>query len=210
MNTFKTITKFYLPVAHPELDNVIHRLLTKNNVTPPCKKGCANCCRLVVFVDTLEAMEIVLDLLEVGTETPESLTVKMQKASDLWRLNGEDRIKMYRKGVPCPFLDTTTESCTIYDKRPISCRAYIINEGQDPAGCAPPGNPELEILNLDSPQNSSFAHHALVAREMRVPYAVGYISDMILAVLDVLVNGNHQTLLKLQSEMSNLGKKDSV
>jgi len=84
----------------------------------PCRKGCAACCHIALPISRSIALLLSatsgrkLDEKAGAPITPEVLY-------DL----REGNIKRYY-GKPCPFLDGATQSCSIYEDRPITCRIH--------------------------------------------------------------------------------------
>lgn len=90
---------------------------------PVCAPGCAFCCHLSVFVSVPELLHLAAHLRR--TRSPEalvSLTARVQAtAAAVAELSKAERAQAKRA---CPLLDPTTRQCSVYDARPLTCRAY--------------------------------------------------------------------------------------
>jgi len=97
----------------------------------------AGCCRLPVEVriEDLVRMELV-DPFE-AEEQPKLLARKLQKAGIVARFNFKNSIftLSQRANDDCLFLDEHARRCTIYDKRPRTCRNHP-QIGPRPGYCA--------------------------------------------------------------------------
>lgn len=79
-------------------------------VPVPCAKACWGCCRGEVAVWGEEAPAIAAYV------TPETLD----------RLAAQERAGVDPREALCPALDPVSKLCTMYDQRPLVCRAYIV------------------------------------------------------------------------------------
>jgi Fe-S-cluster containining protein len=132
-----------------------------------CTKGCGACCRQVVPIAPVEAVQLAR-MVDAMEEPRRSLVlqrferaVTAMKAAGVfewderyrtWALaaepiDGEPRFERagrayFEVGVPCPFLED--ESCSIHPVRPLVCREYQVTS--DPVHCRSL-SPELEALD---------------------------------------------------------------
>ena len=100
----------------------------------PCKKGCANCCRMNVMVSQLEAQQIA--------------TASGRKVVALTRPK-QHPIGTFA-GVDCPFhIDSV---CTVYEDRPLVCRShasyYVSNFACDTVNMPITDAPIVEFAGL--------------------------------------------------------------
>ena len=88
----------------------------------PCKKGCANCCRIAVMVSDLEVI-IIKNYLDKNKMNYKQIKPKKEIPQNSKQdvLIGEQY-----NGKECPFLKDNI--CTIYPVRPYVCRKYIVFE----------------------------------------------------------------------------------
>lgn len=98
-----------------------------------CRKGCDHCCRQAVTVTSTEAEIISRRYKQAMVKVTELLDQKKQIA------------KYY--GSACPFL--ADSKCSIYDERPISCRANW-NVSSYPELCDTVSNPGSSVPNLNT------------------------------------------------------------
>lgn len=79
----------------------------------PCRKGCGYCCSKLASIPLLTRAE--WEQLESGLAGLPADT----------RAQIEERILALRDGpIICPFLDRDSQSCLVYEHRPIACRTY--------------------------------------------------------------------------------------
>lgn len=111
-NTLNNLYRFFLNQLPPFGEEEFH-----------CAPGCGYCCHLRVSISVAEAL-IILDYLrehdlqhqyeERVNTLRESLAQRAVSDNSWWLENS----------VPCLFLEQKTVSCTIYEVRPFTCRAY--------------------------------------------------------------------------------------
>ncbi len=112
----------------------------------PCRKGCADCCRSLAAEPRVSREE--WDRIERAlAELPEA----------------RERIRAMAgapRPVTCGLLDLETDSCRIYDARPVECRAYgFYAERGDVLGCG-----RIEALAEQTPDVIWGNHAALAGR----------------------------------------------
>lgn len=100
------------------------RLPATRRLLPVCQSGCSFCCRTTaVHASSAEILRVASFVKETRSAGElAALRVRADetaKAVALLDLDGRARAK-----IPCPLLDTETGSCTVYDVRPVACRAY--------------------------------------------------------------------------------------
>jgi Fe-S-cluster containining protein len=90
---------------------------------PVCAEGCAYCCYQGVSVAAPEALRIAAFLRE--TLSLEKLArvreAVARVAAETRMMSTEERI---RARIACPLLDDESQTCTVFEVRPTSCRAY--------------------------------------------------------------------------------------
>ncbi len=88
-----------------------------------CAPGCASCCYTNVHASSPEILRIASYVKE--KLAPDALAALRERAAatmkEIVPLDIEGRA---RARVACPLLDVATGSCTVYEVRPIACRAY--------------------------------------------------------------------------------------
>lgn len=91
-------------LTHSLADSVVAAVL-KANPGASCKAGCGACCRQsLILIERADA-----ELLSKESGRPISFV----------------HTKKNWKGVSCTFFDSVTASCSVYEHRPLSCRASI-------------------------------------------------------------------------------------
>ncbi|MBX3220560.1 MAG: YkgJ family cysteine cluster protein [Labilithrix sp.] len=110
--------------AEVAAETMSERLASGRRLPLACSAGCSYCCySSTVHASAPEILRIASWLKE--NRSPEDLAALKERASAAAKdiapldLTGRARAK-----IPCPLLDVGTGRCTVYDVRPISCRAY--------------------------------------------------------------------------------------
>lgn len=122
-------------VLHDRADKAIAGALARNGATPPCKKGCFFCCRESVYACSSE-VEAMLEML--SQEQLEALKGKTRQWLEKFKQSGianerEPAALKYRPLLLwCPLLNEQKE-CSVYERRPLACRAHIAYQSSD--GC---------------------------------------------------------------------------
>jgi Fe-S-cluster containining protein len=102
-----------------------------------CASCVANCCRLPVEVriDDLVRMGLI-DAFDAD-EAPKTIAKRLQKAGVVAHFNFKSGIftLAQRSNGDCLYLDATTRRCTIYERRPDTCRNHP-QIGPRPGYCA--------------------------------------------------------------------------
>jgi Fe-S-cluster containining protein len=93
----------------------------------PCRKGCDECCRSLASVPRVSQAEwrLIADALR---SLPAEIGNLIRK-----RIEGS---RSSSRPVVCPLLDTNSGACSVYEARPVACRAYgFYVERHDVLGC---------------------------------------------------------------------------
>ena len=92
----------------------------ENGYTIPCKAGCSACCHQIVTINITDAVRIANRMVLMPDDQ-----IKQIKQSSVKAIKINRRIKYdsqrWAENTPCSFL--VNNSCTIYEDRPIVCRA---------------------------------------------------------------------------------------
>lgn len=125
-----------------------------------CFPGCAACCRQLVVVSPLEAHslakhlepqpELAAAIVERTQEWQAQVASRPELHAGLERLNAAEgylpdeeggalELQYFQAALPCPFLDLSTQLCSVYPVRPFACREHLV--------LSPP---ELCALDLDA------------------------------------------------------------
>ena len=92
-----------------------------------CNNCAANCCTMPVEVKLADLVRLELvDPFEAEHEEPKQIAKRLQKAGLVERFNFKNNIFTLarRANGDCANLDATTRRCTVYDKRPNTCRLH--------------------------------------------------------------------------------------
>lgn len=98
-----------------------------------CRQGCSHCCNIAVTLPLGEAEVISAN---IGVKIDPNFTPAKSRVGEVGRF----------EGTPCPFLKNN--QCSIYDNRPIACRAYF-NFSDFPDLCDLERNPGAMVPTLD-------------------------------------------------------------
>ena len=92
-----------------------------------CNTCAANCCTMPVEVKLTDLVRLdLVDPFEAEHEEPKQIAKRLQKAGLVERFNFKNNIFTLarRANGDCANLDATTRRCTVYDKRPNTCRLH--------------------------------------------------------------------------------------
>lgn len=110
---------------------------------PPtvCSKGCAACCTYVVNVVEQEAVLLAQAVQVMPTEQRQQTIGRLEAWRRLWRnhVDGRERggihgaaVAWGARRIPCPLLNLTTHTCSVYPDRPHACRMHHACQLPDP------------------------------------------------------------------------------
>jgi len=107
-----------------------------------CRAGCSECCVGPFPINRLDAWRLGEGIAELKRRDPARADALLARAKRVvkagvagfpgdaakGRLSGveaaEDRFFEAQAGVPCPVLDPATQTCELYEHRPLYCRTY--------------------------------------------------------------------------------------
>lgn len=92
-----------------------------------CDRCMANCCTMPVEVKLPDLVRLELvDPFEAEHESPKQIAKRLSKAGLIEHFNFKHEIYTLgrRADGDCRFLDAQTRRCTVYDKRPGTCRKH--------------------------------------------------------------------------------------
>lgn len=156
-----------------------------------CRKGCSDCCHLLISVTFPEAVAIAEELLRNPAREGQMKrlmpTLYAQIATIAEGAEKKEPGHYFKAGSPCVFLDSETKTCTIYEQRPSSCRLhYVVTE---PALCSPTVEATVGRVNMEdiSLRHLRVAEH--VSMQASVPLWSGPFQVMLLWALKLLTEG---------------------
>ena len=92
-----------------------------------CNSCAANCCTMPVEVKLPDLVRLgLVDPFEVEHEAPKQIAKRLQKMGAIEHFNFKNSIFTLsrRANGDCVNLDAQTRRCTVYDKRPTTCRLH--------------------------------------------------------------------------------------
>lgn len=92
-----------------------------------CNSCAANCCTMPVEVKLPDLVRLgLVDPFEVEHEAPKQIAKRLQKMGAIEHFNFKNSIFTLsrRANGDCVNLDAQTRRCTVYDKRPNTCRLH--------------------------------------------------------------------------------------
>jgi Fe-S-cluster containining protein len=92
-----------------------------------CNTCAANCCTMPVEVKLPDLVRLgLVDPFEAEHEEPKQIGKRLQKAGLIERFNFKNSIFTLprRSSGDCEYLDAKTRRCTVYEKRPDTCRLH--------------------------------------------------------------------------------------
>lgn len=103
-----------------------------------CNDCAANCCSMPVEVRLSDLVRLeVVDAFEAEHEAPKQIARRLAKAGLVGHFNFRNSIFTLarRASGDCLFLDATSRRCTVYERRPDTCRKHP-QVGPRPGYCA--------------------------------------------------------------------------
>ena len=92
-----------------------------------CDSCAANCCTMPVEIRLPDLVRLgLVDAFEAEHEEPRLIARRLVKAKQVERYNQKDGIftMARRANGDCQFLDAQTRRCTVYERRPNTCRKH--------------------------------------------------------------------------------------
>lgn len=166
-----------------------------------CAAGCANCCTLFVQTTLVEALIVAERLDAVQSERLEEYVKRQREIfageSDFLAILRKQRTALG----PCPFLGAT-DSCTIYEQRPLACRALLSTK--DPAWCGADFStldPLEKRLYLESLESEVVAYpvHYVASTQSAAQNAEARLLDQMRTMPGGAISGNFPLLVYLAS-----------
>lgn len=146
-----------------------------------CGPGCGNCCTLTVNCTLAEALAVARTL-DGRLRSRLDATVAGIVAHARNCADARDFLAGYRQAVgPCPFLDSQA-NCSIYQQRPLACRALLSTRPADWCGVNLATLPDFErdafLASLDRQFVAFPTHYAAAPRELAADFERGLIIAM--------------------------------
>jgi Fe-S-cluster containining protein len=179
--------------VYRQLDPKLEEAATNANVT--CKKGCASCCYLQIYVSLPEAVAMA----EQIAKDPQYMAEVLKRCYEqLPKLNPDNALH-FKQMLPCVLLDTETKTCTSYDSRPTACRHhYVVSPAEN---CSPlADNVEIERLNLEKVDAFVLGEALRVLKQHNLPALLAPIPVALLWAFRLLVEGEDKFIDTLSSK----------
>ncbi|TFB13917.1 YkgJ family cysteine cluster protein [Filobacillus milosensis] len=137
-----------------EVSQKMNQMDNHMDMTPNCQLGCAFCCYFPIIISRLEAKMIIASIEAMPEERHNELKEHLRQyyknyenlIEDATSLDFEEQDVKYeymKKQLPCPLLNTETNTCMAYEVRPLPCRTYV--NYMDPEICAKNYVPEETV-----------------------------------------------------------------
>jgi Fe-S-cluster containining protein len=84
-----------------------------------CRPGCAECCTGSFAISELDANRLQTGLAALEQRDPERAARMLDRAGRFAQLAEEEADE-----TPCPALDPDTQTCELYESRPLTCRLF--------------------------------------------------------------------------------------
>ena len=150
---------------------------------PSCTKGCDACCHLLVSITLAEALYIVAAC-TAYPKRREGLRRVIRECERQRNLLSQDHIDhttWFDLHEPCPFL--VDRKCSIYNERPVSCRAYVSYD--DPKLCSING---ARIRHTDVTPFTQWFDTTASKQMPELPNITGPLQAMMLLAVDLFVS----------------------
>jgi Fe-S-cluster containining protein len=112
------------PIAVVDVDRCETWTRYKNGLCDTCA---ANCCTMPVEVKMADLVRLgMVDPFEAEHDDPKYIAKRLSKAGQIEHFNFKNSIFSLarRASGDCQLLDAKTRRCTVYDKRPNTCRLH--------------------------------------------------------------------------------------
>lgn len=157
-----------------------------------CRKGCSDCCSLLISVTFPEAVAIAETLL---TDPAHALRLKgllprlhAQIATIVEGIQRQEPGHYFRSAQPCVLLDPASKTCTVYAARPSTCRLHYVVT--DPAWCSPHDTGGLVArVNMAEIGRAHINEACHAANQTQTPLWTGPLQIMLLWALKLLAEG---------------------
>lgn len=119
----------YYPILAHTVYAPLEGLLREAAPRVRCGKGCDFCCSRIVVASRIEALGLIDYMLGYASRSVDDLRALVSPHAAALkqflneRAEADDRdATWFSRGTPCPFL--VDGACSVYEARPLSCRAY--------------------------------------------------------------------------------------
>ena len=179
--------------VYRQLEPKLEEAAAQANVT--CKKGCASCCYLQIYVSLPEAVALAE---QIGKDPKHTAEVLKKCYEQLPKLNPDNALH-FKQMLPCVLLDEETKTCTAYEARPTACRHhYVVSPASN---CSPLAeNTEIERLNLEKVDAFVLGESLRVLKQHQLPALLAPIPVALLWAFRLLAEGEVKFIDTLSSK----------
>lgn len=189
----------HVRALYAELDRAILGGLKEKRLPVSCTAGCAHCCYQLVAVGIGEAFYIASGIAEQDNWRDWARRL-YDEAREMAACT--DMVGWFERHRPCVFLDTRSNLCQIYERRPAACRYHVVRTPA--ANCALGAeDPATERYNFEEVVASYVAKMdlAFLAENPAAgPYAMGNLPHLVLALLGPVVSHGDQRFIQKKLE----------
>lgn len=190
-----------------QLDQHIERLSVSENQHLYCRKGCADCCSLVVNCSFPEAAAMAHQLDTQQAQRVAAIAVQILALANSCR-ELKEFLRRYRSEIgSCVLLEPGSQGCSLYSQRPLTCRALLSTRPSAWCGVdfatLHPLEKEAFLSSLDRNIVNFPTHYLAAPQEL----AGEFEADLILSMKEHYgcgISGNliYQIWLELEHELS--------
>lgn len=157
-----------------------------------CRKGCSDCCSLLISVTFPEAVAIAETLLTDPAHAYllKSLTTKLHAQIEhiVTGIQKREPGHYFLAKQPCALLDPQTKTCSVYVARPSTCRLHYVVT--DPAWCSPDDVAStVARLNMAELSRVHVNEACRAANQTATPLWAGPLQIMLLWAFKLLAEG---------------------
>lgn len=163
----------HLRVIFAKVDRTFEKGLNDAAMVASCARGCSHCCHLPVASTSLEAIAAVSAFVrDRGAAELLARWSRMDRAPN-------DSAAYFDAQIPCVFLDDSGD-CAVYEVRPAPCRVHVSLD--EPDLCAPPSGKTVRRPDSRQLEWLSVALQNAAADELKVPFEIGTLHELVRAV----------------------------
>lgn len=157
-----------------------------------CRKGCSDCCSMLISVTFPEAVAVAEALL---TDPAHAFLLKgllprlhAQIEHIVAGIQKREPGHYFKAKQPCVMLDPQTKTCSVYAARPSTCRLHYV--ATDPAWCSPDDAAQtVARLNMAELSRTHVNEACRAANQTQTPLWSGPFQIMLLWALKLLAEG---------------------
>lgn len=150
-----------------------HRTQMAEHGQPSCKPGCDACCTQVVWMELIEAVQIIDRYPDVVARARPTLETQAELVNGYPEDPKLVAAAWWRARQRCAFL-ADDGRCSIYPVRPMTCRVHFVLSdpyycGRDHRGPDPDASQAVTLLDVGGTRNAGPQHVAKIGAASRAP-----------------------------------------